>query len=68
MFMSFFKDVVTCTQTGSNNFPTPTNNSSFDPFSGGDPFATPSNTTTTGTGFDDAFATNWGGKVRILCY
>jgi len=45
-----------------SNFPTPTNNTSFDPFSGGDPFAT---NTTTNTGFDDAFAMNWGAKVSI---
>ena len=53
------------TQTSSNNFPTPTNNAPFDPFSG-DPFGTNSTATATSsssTGFEDAFATNWGGKV-----
>ena len=58
------------TQTGSNNFPTPTN-ASFDPFSG-DPFGTTTTTTNTtsssNTGFDDAFATNWGGKVTEIFY
>lgn len=46
-------------QPGGNNFPTPTNTTPFDPFSG-DPFV---NTTQSNSGFDDAFATNWGDKV-----